>query len=261
MTVPAAAHVIAWTVLGAGLGFVLVGQREASKRLDAMEVARAAPADAAGMDDPVKDARIATLETRLKEAETNRQTDVQVLRKEFQKLYAEFLRSPEPGTGKATADPGFEEAVRGVVDRYAMEHKFREAIQKATGPLVPKKPQYDQLAKALKLRPEQSARFLEEIRAIQTELYQLLQLPRADGIALWEEIMQAEQYPEGNPKKAEVFLKLAKLTIPDTQETYVERAVALASHVKEGTHAYFDAEQTAVLDTLDLDWFGIKIPQ
>jgi hypothetical protein len=242
-----------------------VGQREASRRLDAAEVARAAPADLAAPSaaEAAKDARIATLEGRLKEAEVRRQADVADVRKEVTKLWAELLRSPEGGSaaGKATADPAFEEAVRGVIDRYAMEHKFREAIQKATGPIVPKKPPYDQLAKALKLRPEQSARFLEDIRGIQTELYQLLQLPRADGIQVWDEIVQSEQYPEGSPKKAEIFLKLFKLTIPDTQETYVERAVALASRVKEGTHAYFDADQSALLDTLDLDWFGIKIPQ
>jgi hypothetical protein len=264
-SIPAAAHVVAWAVLGTGLGFVLVGQKEAAKRLEAVETARAgAPSsDGAAAADPQKEARIATLEGQLKATESRRQTELGDVRKEVQKLWAEFLRAPEGGAaaGKAPSDAAFEEALRGVVDRYAMESKFRDTIQKATGPVVPKKPQFDQLSRALKLRPEQASRFQEEIRGIQTELYQLLQLPRADGVALWDEIMQAEQFPEGSPKKSEVFLKLFKLTIPDTQETYVERAVALASRVKEGTHAYFDTDQTATLDSLDLDWFGIKIPQ
>ena len=263
-SIPAAAHVVAWAVLGTGLGFVLVGQREAAKRLDAVELARAgAPSSEGAAADPQKAARIATLEGQMKTAEARRESELGGVRKEVQRLWAEFLRTPEGGVpaGKGPSDPAFEEAVRGVVDRYAMENKFRETIQKATGPIVPKKPQFDQLARALKLRPEQASRFQEEIHGIQQELFQLLQLPRADGIALWEEIMQAEQFPDGSPKKAEVFLKLFKLTIPDTQETYIERAVALASRVKEGTNAYFDADQTATLNTLDLDWFGIKIPQ
>jgi hypothetical protein len=262
MSIPAAAHVIAWTVLSAGLGFVLVGQRETAKRLDAMDLEKPAAVADPAVDDAKKDARIATLEGQVKAADARREAEVGAVKKEVQKLWAEVLRSPEGGPVAATpSGTAFEEAVRGVVDRYAMESKFREAIQKATGPVVPKKPQFDQLSRALKLRPEQASRFQEEIRGIQLELYQLLQLPRPDGVALWDEIMQAEQFPEGSPKKAEIFLKLFKLTIPDTQETYVERAVGLASRVKEGTHAYFDADQTAVLDGLDLDWFGIKIPQ
>ena len=45
-----------------------------------------------------------------------------------------------------------------------------------------------------------------------------------------------------------MFLKLFKLTIPETQETYIERAITLVSRVKEGTKDYFDADQTATLD-------------
>jgi hypothetical protein len=264
MFIPAAAHVVAWAVLGTGLGFVIVGQREAAKRIDAMDLARPATATAAeaAPADEKKDARIAVLEGQVRAAEVRRNAELVDVREQFKKLWSEFLRAPEGGsTAGKPSDAAFEEAVRGVVDRYAMESKFRDAVQKAAGPVVPKKPQFDQLARALKLRPEQANRFQDEIRGIQTELYQLLQLPRADGVALWDEIVQAEQFPEGSPKKTETFLKLFKLTIPDTQETYVERAVALASRVKEGTHVYFDTDQLATLDSLDLDWFGIKIPQ
>ena len=149
--------------------------------------------------------------------------------------------------------------MRAVVDRYVTEQKFREEVKKATGPLVPKKPAFVQLATALKLRPEQAERFSQEITSIQTELFELLQVPRADGVSPIEEIQTAEQYPESSPKRAEAFMKLFKLTIPDTQETYFERAIALASRVKEGTKAYLDRDQIETLDTIDLDWFGIRM--
>lgn len=263
-SIPAAAHVVAWVALGTGVGAVLVGQHDVSKRLAALEETRAsAPAGsaAAGMDGD-KDREIATLQARL-EASESRQTDqLTAVRKETAKLWEELLKSPDataPAAGAPGKQAGFEEAVRGVIDRYAMEHKFREAVQKATAPLVPKKPSFVQLATALKLRPEQAERFGNEIRAIQTELFEILSLPRADGVALLEEIQQADQFPEGNPKRAEIFLKLFKLTIPDTQETYIERAVALATKVKTGTKDYFDVDQSTSLDGLDLDWFGIRM--
>ena len=82
-----------------------------------------------------------------------------------------------------------------------MEQKFRETVKKAAGPLVPKKPQFEQLARALKLTRAGRSASRTEIRAIQTELYEILQIPRADGVALLEEIMQAEQYPEGTPRR------------------------------------------------------------
>ena len=187
------------------------------------------------------------------------------LREDHEKLVAAVMATPAgaevEGTSKFVEKPGFDDAVRGVLDRYAMERKFRETLKKAAGPLIAKKPKYGELAKVLELRPEQSTRFEQDIRQIQGELYQILQIPRSDGITPLEDIMQAEQYPEGNPKRSEAFLKLFKLTIPDTQETYIERAVALTSSVKDKTKTYMDDAQRAILDTLDLDWFGIQMPQ
>jgi hypothetical protein len=41
----------------------------------------------------------------------------------------------------------------------------------------------------------------------------------------------------------------------------MERAVALVTKAKEATHAYLDDGQVSTLSSLDLDWFGIKLPQ
>src|SRR5690242_19022855 len=97
MSIPADAHVIAWTVLGAGIGFVAGGQRKEAQGLDAMELARATAPAETGMDDGQKDARIATLEGQVKAAEARRDAEVGAVRKEVQKLWAEFLQAPEGG--------------------------------------------------------------------------------------------------------------------------------------------------------------------
>ena len=260
-------HTLVTAGLAAGLGWSVLEQRSLARRLEAVELERptvsvgAPPTEVAA-----RDAEITTLRGRLEAAEKTQSTQLGEVRSEVHKLWAELMKAPDgaspggamPGSS-ALADAKFDDAVRSVVDRYVMEQKFREQVKKATGPLVPKKPAFVQLATALKLRPEQAERLGHEIQGMQQELLELLQVPRADGVAPLEEIQMAEQYPEGSPKRTEVFLKLMKLTIPDTQESYFERAVALASRVKEGTKTYFDRDQTEVLDTLDLDWFGIRM--
>jgi len=264
MPLPAAAHAVAWVLIGSGVAYSIAVQAKTNERLAALETARATTpavsslAEGGGAPDSATEPKeMALLRSRL-DAQDTKQAEIADVRKEVAKLWEQLLRSSPEG-GAAPKTPEFESAVRDVIDRYAMEHKFREAVQKATAPIVPKKPSFVQLATALKLRPEQAERFGNEIRAVQMELFEILQIPRADGVVPLEEIQTAEQYPEGNPKRAEAFLKLFKLTIPDTQETYVERAVALASKVKTGTRDYFDKDQSSMLDTLDLDWFGIKM--
>ena len=267
--IPAVAHVLAWAALGTGVGVVLVQQRDLSRRLDEQEARReetsatgsGAPGLAGGKETLAWKAQMDAVAQK----ESVAASELAKLRADHEKLVAAVLTMPGgaevEGSSKFVERPGFEDAVRSAIDRYAMEHKFRDTLKKAAGPLVPKKPKYGELAKALELRPEQSARFEQDIRQIQGELYQILQLPRADGITPLEDIMQAEQYPEGSPKRAEAFLRLVKLTIPDTQETYFERAVALASSVKDKTKVYMDDGQRAVLESIDLDWFGIQMPQ
>ncbi len=269
MAIPAAAHVLVWVALGSSVAWVVSRERSIAERLDRAEAEEAnqpatvaaAPAALAGGKETAKAAEeVRTL--RVENGELK--AAITKLRADHDRLVASFLASPEgkgaeEPTDKFVEKPGFEDAVRSVVDRYAQEMKFREAIKKATGPIVPKKPQYAELAKALKLTPNQSSRFEQDIRGIQQELLEILQVPRDDGVVPIEEIQQAEQYPEGNPKRAEAFMKLIRLTIPGTQETYFERAVELTKRVKKSTEAYLDDSQRSLLDTIDLDWFGIKM--
>ncbi len=265
MSIPAAAHVVAWVVLGGGVAAVLVGQADVRSRLDQVEkAARDAPAAPAAMAEPpapVPDPEVLVLKGRVDVA-AKQAAEVDDVKKEVQRLWAEWLKSPDPNAVQAerlSKDPKFEDSVRDVIDRYVMERKFRDQLQKATAPLVPKKPTFDQLAKALDLKPAQSDRFAGDVRQMQQELLETLSIPRPDGVAPLEEIQQSEQYPEGSPKRAEAFLKLFKLTIPGTQETYIEHAIGLVTRTKEAAKAYLDPGQYDTLASLDIDWFGIKM--
>lgn len=273
MPLPAAAHVLAWTVLGAGLGIVIVRENGIIDRQAKQDAERAtAPTEPApGGTDLGGAKEFAGLSAKLSELARRLQTsesENKTLRSDHDKLVATILASGGPGGVSADAlaskfveKPGFEESVRAVIDRYALEAKFRETLKKAAGPLVPKKPKFEQLSKALSLSDAQQHRFGEDIRSIQQELYQILQVPRSDGVVPFDEITQAEQFPEGSPRKAELFLKLFKLKIPDSEETYFEHAVTLVQRVKEATKTYLDDGQRSTLDSIDLDWFGIQMPQ
>ena len=273
MGIPAGAQVVAWFAIAGGVGFVAVRQARLSDRLDALDAAERTrvetPAEGGTGDGAVAEVarKVATLEGRV----TQQAEALPKIEGETQRLWAELGRAPVAKDGEAAAkpvdpaalagDPNFEDAVRGVVDKYVLEKKFKDAIQKATGPLVPKKPAYGDLAKALALKPDQAERFAQDIQGIQHELFDLLSVPRSDGVVPMEEIQQAEQYPEGSPQKAAVFLKLFRLTIPDTQETYIERAISLVQRVKEQAKSYFEEGQYQTLDSIDLDYFGIRFPQ
>jgi hypothetical protein len=264
MSVPAAAHVVAWLALGGGVAFVAVKQADLARRLERAETAGDA---SGGASDAERGAEVKALAQRLDAIEQKQgvkslearsaSNEVKKVSADVARIWAELLKAP----GEAAKGGGeLEGEVRKILDRYVMERQFREKLGKAAGPAVPKKPDFPVLAKALNLRPDQAERFAQDIRGIQMELFQVLQVPRADGVVPLEEIKQAEQFPEGSPQRTGPFLKLVKLKIPDTDETYFERAVALASGVKERTGEYFDKDQVDVLNGIDLDWFGIKFP-
>ncbi len=270
MPLPVAAHVIAWAVLGTGLGVVLVRQNDVFDRLSKVDAEKSpsssdpAAESTPGSSDLGGAKELTVLSRRLAVAETENKT----LRADHDKLVATILASDGPAGVAAEASsakfiekPGFEDSVRAVLDRYALETKFRDTLKKAAGPLIPKKPKFEQLAKVLSLTEAQGRRMDADVRAIQTELFQILQVPRADGSVPLEEIAQADQYPEGSTKKTEIFLKLFKMKIPDSEETYMEHAITLVQRVKESTKNYLDEGQRSTLEGIDLDWFGIQLPQ
>jgi hypothetical protein len=156
-------------------------------------------------------------------------------------------------------DPVFEEAVRGVVEKLlvddTMKPKFAMAVK---GEDVPKKPHIDVLTRALALDGNQDRRFREDLKDIQTQLFAILSEERADGIVPIAEIQKAEALPEGDPARFDMFMKLIKLQIPGSQQTYFEKAVELAGDFRKKTAEYFRPEQTDRFGKMDLDLFGIR---
>ena len=41
----------------------------------------------------------------------------------------------------------------------------------------------------------------------------------------------------------------------------MEHAITLVQRIKESTKSYLDEGQRSTLDGIDLDWFGIQMPQ
>ena len=129
MPLPAAAHVLAWTVLGTGLGVVLVRQNGVIDRLSKVDAERASPATEAAPGSAelggAKDvaglaSRIGELQRRLGTAESENKT----LRTDHDKLVATILASDGPagtaaevGSAKFVEKPGFDDSVRSVIDR------------------------------------------------------------------------------------------------------------------------------------------------
>lgn len=162
--------------------------------------------------------------------------------------------------GGASAGPAFEDAVRDVVNRMADETEFKAKIALAAGkPVIDKKPTIAALAKALSLDTTQETRFREDLKDAQLELFAVLSEERPDGTVPMAEIQKSMEYPEHDPRRAEAFLSLFKQKIPGSEETYMERAIALATGFRKKTGEYLRPEQTDVFNRLDVDLFGVKM--
>jgi hypothetical protein len=170
------------------------------------------------------------------------------------------LASSATARGGAAGGPAFEEAVREVVTRMTEDPEFRERLAAAAGrPALDKKPTFGALAKALSLDANQETRFREDLKDMQLELWAVLSEERPDGTVPMAEITKSMELPEGDPRRAEAFLNLFKQKIPGREETYVERAIALATAFRRKTAEYLRAPQQDVFSHLDVDLFGVKM--
>lgn len=250
--------------LGGVVGVLCVQNRSLERRLAEVEragvAARTAAADAADAAAPGAPA-LRGIDPTAGEVKAL-QARVADLAKDVSRHDERLRAGAAPGTSAAAPspdDPVFEEAVRGVVEKLLDDDGIRPKVAKAArSDEVPKKPHIDVLAKALSLDKSQDQRFREDLKDVQTELYALLAEQRPDGIVPLEEIMKAESLPEGDPGRAEMFMKLVKLQIPGSQQTYFEKAVQLAGDFRKKTTTYLRADQTDRFAHLDVDLFSVK---
>jgi hypothetical protein len=165
-----------------------------------------------------------------------------------------------PGAPGAFDGEAFEQSVRAVLERVQEEPTFKEKVAQAAGkPALENKPTFGALAKYLALDESQETTFRRDLEDVQGELFALLADRRPDGRVLLEEIAAAETLPANDPKKTEVFLDLFKLKIPGTEQTYVEKAVALATSFRKKSDGYLRPEQRERFAAVQVDLFGVKL--
>jgi hypothetical protein len=153
----------------------------------------------------------------------------------------------------------FSNAVREVVlDMATNDVDFRARVGSSERAAIPKNAPFSKVADTLKLDASQEDRMSRDLQAMQQELFTLLGEERADGVRPLEIIAKAEELKEGDPKKAEHFIKLFTLKIPGGEETYMQRAVALQTAFRKQTLKYLRPEQNEIWDAMQVDWYSIK---
>jgi len=158
-----------------------------------------------------------------------------------------------------TGSGEFSDAVRGVVlDMATNDIDFRARIGTRDRTEIPKDAPFSQVAEALKLDASQEDRMSKDLQAMQQDLFGLLAEERDDGVVPMEIIAKAEEYKEGDPRKAEAFMKLFTLKIPGEEDSYMQRAVTLQTEFRKRTLKYLRPEQNEIWDAMKVDWFSIK---
>jgi hypothetical protein len=164
------------------------------------------------------------------------------------------------GSVAGPAEVEFDEAVREAFVRLLEDPGFRNHVTEAVRePAIGKKPPFDVLARALALDAAQQTRLREDLRSIQTSLFELLSQERPVGRVPLQAIAEAEALPESDPRRAELWLELVQWKIPGSEETYIQRAVALAADFRTRAADYLRPEQATRLGSFDLDLFGIPL--
>lgn len=167
-----------------------------------------------------------------------------------------------PGAAPAAFDPAapdFAEGVRRVALRLAQEDvAFRLALATADRTRLGKDPPFARLAKALELDAAQEDRFRKGIQGIQAELFQVLSEPRDDGVAPLERLQEAEGLPPADPRRAQLFVELFTQAIPGSDETYLERATALAAGFRARAREWLSVRQQELLDAVEVNLFEVK---
>ena len=165
--------------------------------------------------------------------------------------------APAPDATELT--PQLDEAVRDVVLDMAGDVRFRTKLGLSGSPNIPKKPAFGQLADVLKLDASQEDEFRKDLTVLQQDVFSLLSEERGDGVVPLEEIARAEEMAEGDPRRAEIFIKLFTLRIPGGDETYMQRVVEWTADMKKRTAKYLRPEQVEIFNALDVDLLGVQM--
>jgi hypothetical protein len=244
----------------AGVGLYLQN-RDLSRRLDEVALQAAAVPERAPLpapEGPVLEGAVASPATQ-GDLAAMRQTVAALATRVAQQEERAAQAGPAGASGALGAE-AFERGVREVLDRVQEEPTFKEKVAQAAGkPALDKKPTFAALSQYLTLDSTQESSFRDDLTDIQGQLFALLAERRPDGRVLLDEIMAAEALPPNDPKRTEVFLDLFKLKIPGVEQTYVERAVALAASFRKKADGYLRQDQRDRFGAVEIDLFGVKM--
>lgn len=176
---------------------------------------------------------------------------------------------PEAGNGSAAApdlaglaeSPDFQRAVRDVAMELADDVRFRSRLGLTGSPNVPKKPAFHQLAAALELDAVQEEKMRGDLTEMQQTFFAIVSEERDDGVVPLERFAEADQLPDGDPKKARIFIEVLQLKIPGTEETYLKRLIDLQGAMRKKATDYLRPQQREIWANLDVDWMSVKMEE
>jgi hypothetical protein len=178
---------------------------------------------------------------------------------ELERNVADLSARVAGGLGQTPSGQASTADVRTAVERLLEDEGFRRKLADAVqGTKVPKKPHIDVLTKALALDGGQDRRFREDLKDAQGELFALLAEKRPDGTVPLEEIQKTEALAEGDPGRAQAWLRLVKMQIPGTDQTYFEKAVEIAGGFRTKAAEYLRSDQQERFVRMDVDLFGVR---
>ncbi len=254
------------TVLGAvavlGLGIATVGlyakNRSLEDRLDELrQLTGAVEQGADGEAVPGLGASDAKREIEALRTDVTQLTD---RLKDTDARIAAAAKQPADGVVAGDAQsPAFDEAVRDIVLDMAGDVRFRTKLGLRGSPNLPKKPGFSQLAEALKLDATQEDEFRKDLQALKEDFLAIISEERDDGIVPLERIAEAEEYAEGDPRRAKVFIELFTLKVPGTEQTYLQRLVEMTTAFRKKTADYLRPEQTELFNAVDVDLLGVEM--
>jgi len=246
-----------------GAGFWLHGENAAlQKRLAALEELPTGGPDAADGTSGAPTAGLRGAAVQRDVAELRRLTSA--LTDRMGTLERSVAETPSGGGASVDATalagkPAFTDAVRDVVlDMASNDVEFRSRVGVADRKKIPKNAPFAQVAETLKLDASQEAQMSKDLQEMQSELFALLSEERTDGIVPLELIAKSEELKQGDPKRAETFMKLFTLKVPGGDETYMQRAVKLGGAFRKQIETFLRTEQVEILNAVEIDWFSIK---
>lgn len=231
-------------------------------RLAALETVTGT-ADAAGEGTAVDAPGLRGAAVRREVAELKGTADALMRRMESLESQTQARADAAPASGPMdaaalAARPAFTEAVREIVlDMAKDDVDFKARVGRGDRSKLKDEP-FARVAETLKLDASQEAAMAKDLQEIQQELFSLLAEERDDGVVPMEMIAKAEGLKDGDPAKAQVFVKLFTMKIPGSEETYMQRAVKLTTGFRTKADRYLRAEQKEILNAVEIDWFSIK---